>query len=205
MRKLLSMKLVLIACLAIGAVIAVPVLADPPTAGPPGEGDSSMGQLVRLHMELGRFYLLDGEYEAAQNHFLAVTAIELPERGERPEIPAGVELPEGAETVDTPRGRRGPGGNQQRGHRAEGVQTQAYLMAAVSTYLMGDADAAMDLAQTGADMIPEPPGNRERGPCPLEEFIEDPGTFVERFESGAQGLEDRILEIEAELSDNGDE
>jgi hypothetical protein len=79
------------------------------------------------------------------------------------------------------------------------LRGQAYLMAAVATYLAGDESGAVDLALEGQSWLP-PFGDPERDP--FQRFLDDPDAFCERFAGGAAGLESRLMELEAELEEN---
>lgn len=204
---------VLMGILVVGASTALWAQPDEMDPEGPPEGEDGPGRLtqeyLRTHMEIGRYYLLAGDYEAAVEHFMVVAEFEPAERPERPER---------TEAVEGRRGHRGERGQQgrrgRRGHRGPGravqARCQAYLMAAVATYLDGDGEAAVALAETGKGLIPEPPENARRrrprtGGQAIDRFLEDPNTFVERFAGGISGLEERLLEIEGELSDNAAE
>lgn len=183
--------------------------AQPDEMGPEGppEGAEGPGRLmheyVRTHMEIGRYYLLSGDYEAAVDHFMVVAELEPPERPEPEQAPGqAVEGRRGRHGERGERGRRGRRGPR----RAMQAHTQAYLLAAVATYLDGDGEGAIALAEAGKALAPEAPERGRRrapqGGQAIDRFLEDPDAFVERFAGGVSGLEERLLEIESELSDN---
>lgn len=192
-------------------VVGVVALADPPEGD--AEGPERSHQLLReyisLNMDLGRYALLNGDYETAAGTFLLVAELERPEPPPPPEAVEGPER-EGRRH----RGHRGPR------RRGPEMQTEAYFMAAVATYLAGDHEGAIALAQSAQESLPERPrpaegeaaeeGARGRGAREmrrprtsfLQRFLDDPEGVAGRWADGVAGLQARLLEIEAELGDN---
>ena len=77
-------------------------------------------------------------------------------------------------------------------------------MTIVTTYLLGETDTAIAMAEDLLAGVPEgDEEGRARGSNRLNRFLEDPEEFVSRAAAGVQELELRLLEIEGQLMDNG--
>ena len=224
-----SFALMALASLTALSFMAPPLSADPPawevTEDPGGQGgpEASMRSLLResnrLHMELGRYYMMTGLYDIAIDHFLAIATLDVPEEAlsERPRAAA----------------------------RLKHGQARAFLMAALSTQLLGQTEDAVELALAGQALLAdlperEPRAGRHRSGEPgdgselrsdgadddqrrrgrarhrrgnrqgprhvaqsIERFLEDPAAAAQRFSDGVSGLEQRVLEIDAQLGNNG--
>ena len=160
-------------------------------------------QYVRIHLDLGRYYMIEGQYEQAREHFQAVVDFDVP----TPELERLTA--EEREALDTDDRRR----QHRRRHRArtgDRVDREALMMLIVTTHLLGDENGALAMAaeaheesQCGAEE--EGDGERRRRrprSCAFERFIENPDEFAARFTGGPAELEERLLEIEAQLSNN---
>lgn len=213
------------------SLMAQPEPADGAPEGPTAEQQQRhlLREYLRTHMELGQYYLLAGDYESASAFFLTVAEFEVPERpddearaerrAQREERRAQrderrADRDEDGVEEDGRRGerRRGDQGRRQRHRRhnradAMRARCNAYVMAATATWLSGDEAGAIAIAESAQALLPEQDEGR-RGPRMgrgIERFLQDPGAFAARFEGGPNGLEARLLEIEAELSNNVDE
>ncbi|MCA9563755.1 MAG: hypothetical protein KC561_09715, partial [Myxococcales bacterium] len=186
---------------------------------PAGEGEEGPAHgpmaYARVSMELGQYYLLSGEYSRAAELFLQAAQVERPEhpRAERRErqMERRAERLESDEDGGPERGhRRHRGMRGRRGHGAGQMgEGRAYVMAAVATQLSGDPEGALVIAEEGlaqcercseAADTEEGEGRPHRNP--LNEFIEDPDGFSARFAGGVNALEERLLEIEAQLGES---
>ena len=188
-----------------------PLASEPSQEILPGEagdlrGQNPLREYIRLNMELGQFYLMSGNYDLAAERFLTVTRFDIPDDRDRTQqIDQRRQDSNSAREGRFERRQR----RAQRRHNPRQTQQKAFLHAAVATYLMGDTATALAIAQEGLSRLPEEGAIEETRPhrrvdgARLQRFIENPEALAERVAPGPEGMEARLLEIEAELSENG--
>jgi uncharacterized protein HemY len=161
-------------------VLAIALTTALTASAGPGKKNKGLKAMLQTHMKLAEFYMLDGQYAKAQEHFEAIIVAQLPTK-KKTKGP-------GAEVF----GDDGMKGNKRggKGKRLAKARVRAYIGAAVAAHRQGNEDEAEAFAEAGIEWAQA--RGAKKGIKIFERFLDDPDTVADRAAPSVKELNNRL-------------